>query len=80
MAKRKRIKALPVCSEKLREKCEAFQSCGLQHIYSGCSGKILDCPAVKSQRVEKLNVKMCGCALFIYSTKGCPYFRKAGDK
>lgn len=66
MSKRKRIKALPVCSETLREKCAINNFCENAWCIDGCPIYAQGGP--------------CQCAEYIESSRGCPYFRKAGDK
>ena len=78
MEKHKRIKALPVCSETLKEKCAILQGCNSKE----CAKK-RTCAALElidhyydNQKDTILN---CLCAQYQYSGRGCPLFRKAGE-
>ena len=83
MKKHKRIKALPVCSETLREKCAIIQNC----VTSKCK-KEMNCAALElidrhfaENGIHKITTAInCRCAENMYSGLGCPYFRKAVDK
>ena len=72
MSKRKRIKALPVCSETLREKCVVATYCVKSAFKSHCKGcAVYDYDGRKD---------FCGCIAQQRNGRGCPYFRKAVDK
>lgn len=83
MKKHKRIKALPVCSSTLKEKCAIYQYC-LNH---KC-GKNTTCAAAELinnvyrdvyGNEGKCTLVNCRCAEFQYSGIGCPLFRKVGE-
>ena len=79
MAKRKRIKALPVCSVTLREKCAMLQACRFKTCIENrtCAALELIEQHYNNQKIELAN---CLCAKNQFSGHGCPYFRKAVDK
>lgn len=82
MATHKRIKALPVCSKTLREKCAVFKGCGSGYNCDECPAAELEKQAFYcgNELICEVEGTECGCACNRITGHGCPYFRKAGDK
>lgn len=79
---KKRIKALPVCSETLQRKCAISKSCTAQKCdkTTKCAAaELIDHHFEVNGKPDKCTLVNCLCACFKYSGIGCPYFRKAVD-